>query len=246
MHRIILEGPTRAPQQPPQLTAARPPDRRYGGLVVSLLLHALLMLLIILSGDRLWRRLLAPGRPGLLRGGAVVAAVAGVPGGRYITLPPIPRPARGAGDAASTGTGATPRPSPSRSSRRRQPRRRTGAAGYAAGGRRRGSIGRAHRPLGRAPGRARVAEPAAGRGRAGARHWTGHRERAGRRAAAVRADDPAAGAARPRLSLRHAAQGAAGRVARRDVLGPGGRPGGALPGRPADRRPRTTPGSSTR
>jgi len=54
-HRIILGGPTRAPQQPPQILLPGT-ERRYGGLVVSLLFHACLVAAIILSGDRLWRR----------------------------------------------------------------------------------------------------------------------------------------------------------------------------------------------
>jgi outer membrane biosynthesis protein TonB len=87
----MLGGLTRAPQQPPQLLLPGS-DRRYGGLVASLLLHGLLVGLIVLSGDRLWRRLPTPGEPSLI-------ALAGSGGGgggndvRYITLPPAPRPA---------------------------------------------------------------------------------------------------------------------------------------------------------
>jgi hypothetical protein len=87
--RIFLGGPTRAPQQPPQLLLPGS-GRRYGGLVASLLLHGALLGVIILSGDRLWRRLPEPGAPSLF--------ALGVGGGggndvRYITLPPAPRPA---------------------------------------------------------------------------------------------------------------------------------------------------------
>jgi hypothetical protein len=87
--RIFLGGPTRAPQQPPQLLLPGS-GRRYGGLVASLLLHGALLGVIILSGDRLWRRLPEPGAPSLF-------ALGGGGGGgndvRYITLPPAPRPA---------------------------------------------------------------------------------------------------------------------------------------------------------
>ena len=92
VHRIILGGPTRAPQQPPQILLPGT-ERRYGGLVVSLLLHACLVGAIILSGDRLWRRLPAPGAPSLfaIEGGG--GGGGGGPEVRYITLPPLPRPA---------------------------------------------------------------------------------------------------------------------------------------------------------
>jgi hypothetical protein len=89
-HRIILGGPTRAPQQPPQLLLPGA-ERRYGGLVVSLLLHGLILGLIIVSGDRLWHRMPEPGAPSL------IALEGGGGGGgnavRYIILPPAPRPA---------------------------------------------------------------------------------------------------------------------------------------------------------
>jgi hypothetical protein len=91
-HRIILGGPTRAPQQPPQILLPGT-ERRYGGLVVSLVFHAGLVAAIILSGDRLWRRLPAPGAPSLfaIEGGG--GGGGGGPEVRYITLPPLPRPA---------------------------------------------------------------------------------------------------------------------------------------------------------
>jgi outer membrane biosynthesis protein TonB len=55
------------------------------------LLHGLLLGLIVLSRDRLWHRLPAPGAPSLiaLEGGGG----GGGNGVRYITLPPAPRPA---------------------------------------------------------------------------------------------------------------------------------------------------------
>jgi outer membrane biosynthesis protein TonB len=90
-HRIILGGPTRAPQHPPRLLLPGS-DRRYGGLVISLLVHGLLLALIVLSGNRLWRRLPAPGEPSLI---ALEGDGGGGGGGnavRYITLPPAPRP----------------------------------------------------------------------------------------------------------------------------------------------------------
>ena len=91
-HRIMYGGSTRAPQQPPQLLLPGS-DRRYGGLVASLLLHGLLVGLIVLSSDRLWRRLPTPGVPSLI---ALEGGGGGGGGGndvRYITLPPAPRPA---------------------------------------------------------------------------------------------------------------------------------------------------------
>jgi hypothetical protein len=55
------------------------------------MLHALLVGAIILSGDRLWRRLPTPGAPSLFA--AEGGGGGGGPEERYITLPPLPRPA---------------------------------------------------------------------------------------------------------------------------------------------------------
>jgi hypothetical protein len=56
-------------------------------------LHALLVGAIILSGDRLWHRLPAPGAPSLLALDGGGGGGGGGPEVRYITLPPISRPA---------------------------------------------------------------------------------------------------------------------------------------------------------
>jgi hypothetical protein len=66
--------------------------RRYFGLAVSLVLHAALLAVVILQGDRLWRRTLAPGAPSLF---PVPGGGGGGGGNRvaYITLPSSPRPA---------------------------------------------------------------------------------------------------------------------------------------------------------
>jgi hypothetical protein len=86
------EDPTReaqaAPVPPPHLSL--PSGRRqYLGLGLSLAFHAALLALIVLAGDRLWRRSLAPGAPALFlfQGGG-----GGGGGNRvaYITLPSPP------------------------------------------------------------------------------------------------------------------------------------------------------------
>lgn len=65
--------------------------RRYLGLTASLLLHGTLLAFVVMQGDRLWKRTLAPGTPSLflMQGGG------GGGGNRmaYITLPSTPRPA---------------------------------------------------------------------------------------------------------------------------------------------------------
>jgi hypothetical protein len=66
--------------------------RRYFGLAASLVLHAGLLAVVVLQGDRLWRRTLAPGAPSLF---PVPGGGGGGGGNRvaYITLPSSPRPA---------------------------------------------------------------------------------------------------------------------------------------------------------
>lgn len=83
------EDRTRTPDQPPNLVLPEV-RRRWGGLAVSLLLHGALLGFVLLSGERLWRRTLAPGAPSLFQFGS-----GGGGGGNrvtYITLPsPPPR-----------------------------------------------------------------------------------------------------------------------------------------------------------
>ncbi len=66
--------------------------RRYLGWTASLVLHGALLALVVMQGDRLWKRTLAPGTPSLflLQGGG-----GGGGGNRmaYITLPSTPQPA---------------------------------------------------------------------------------------------------------------------------------------------------------
>jgi hypothetical protein len=86
-----LEGPTREPGLPPNLSLPSS-RRRYLGLVVSLGLHGALLAVIVFQGDRLWNRTLAPGAPSLF----LVPGGGGGGGGNrmaYITLPSSPRPA---------------------------------------------------------------------------------------------------------------------------------------------------------
>jgi protein TonB len=84
------EGSTREARQPPNLLLPSS-RRRYTWWAASLALHGALLAFIVLQGDRLWRRTLAPGTPSLflLQGGG------GGGGNRvaYITLPSSPRPA---------------------------------------------------------------------------------------------------------------------------------------------------------
>jgi hypothetical protein len=87
----VIEG--RIPRQNDPLNLLFPESRRrgYGGLVVSVLLHAALLGFIVVQGERLWRRHVAPGAPSLF-------ALGGGGGGgnrvSYITLPPVPKAAR--------------------------------------------------------------------------------------------------------------------------------------------------------
>ncbi len=86
-----LEAPTRAPGLPPNLSFP-PSRRRYFGLALSLGFHAALLAAIVFTGDRLWRRTLAPGAPTLF----LIPGGGGGGGGNrvaYITLPSSPRPA---------------------------------------------------------------------------------------------------------------------------------------------------------
>ncbi len=86
-----LEGTTRAPGLPPNLSFPSR-RRRYLGLALSLGLHAALLAVIVFQGDRLWTRTLAPGAPSLF----LIPGGGGGGGGNrvtYITLPSSPRPA---------------------------------------------------------------------------------------------------------------------------------------------------------
>ena len=86
-----LEGPTREPGPPPNLSLPST-RRRYLGLTVSLVVHAALLAVVVFQGDRLWKRTLAPGAPSLFlfQGGG---GGGGGNRGAYITLPSSPRPA---------------------------------------------------------------------------------------------------------------------------------------------------------
>src|SRR5688500_6082361 len=60
------EDPTHQPPPAPLPHLAMPQGRsRYLGLAVSLALHGALLALVVLEGDRLWQRNLAPGTPAL-------------------------------------------------------------------------------------------------------------------------------------------------------------------------------------
>lgn len=88
IEHLALEDPTRPPIPLTLKLPTRP--RRFLGLGASLVLHGLVALLLVLRGERLWDRTLAPGTPG------PSAAADGESGGggsrvAYITLPPMPR-----------------------------------------------------------------------------------------------------------------------------------------------------------
>jgi hypothetical protein len=84
------ERPTRSPEN---LNLKLPRSRRrYSGLTASLVLHGVLLGLLVVHGDRLWSRTLAPGDPALL-GGRTAAGGGGGNRVAYITLPSIPEPA---------------------------------------------------------------------------------------------------------------------------------------------------------
>ncbi len=85
-------GNTPDPGPPLDLTFPSP-RRRYAGWAASRAVHGALLAAVVLGGDRLWRRTLAPGAPALF---LVQGGGGGGGGGNrvaYITLPSSPSPA---------------------------------------------------------------------------------------------------------------------------------------------------------